>query len=210
MTEPDDELSLEMVTAALRMDSADVAVYARVLSKSLSEALPADYVTVERERSMSDRMRGRPGEISKIAVQLGDQVMTLAVRNGQPSAEICRQVRGVVLSTKTVPLQQWASALASALVEHAESNAQAAQALRRLVTGSLSACGRRIVVIDPLQKNVARARTLKARCLHWTSSQERSALTVFSRRSAKAGWAWCTLPATRRAVGSRSRSSDQR
>jgi hypothetical protein len=137
MTEPDDELSLEMVTAALRMDSADVAVYARVLTKSLSEALPPEYVTVERERSMSDRMRGRPGEISKVAVRLGDQLMTLAVRNGQPSAEICREVRGVVLSRQTVPLQQWASALASALVVHAENNAQAAQALRRLVTGSL-------------------------------------------------------------------------
>lgn len=136
MTEPDDALSLEMVTAALRMDSADVAVYTRVLTKSLSEALPPGYVTVERERSMSDRMRGRPGEISKIAVRLGDQLMTLAVRNGQPAAEICREVRGVVLSRDDVPLQQWASALASALVVHAENNAQAAEALRRLVTGA--------------------------------------------------------------------------
>ena len=136
MTEPDDALSLEMVTAALRMDSADVAVYTRVLTKSLSEALPPGYVTVERERSVSDRMRGRPGEISKVVVRLGDQLMTLAVKNGQPSAEICREVRGVVLSRENVPFQQWASALASALVEHAENNAQAAQALRRLVTGA--------------------------------------------------------------------------
>jgi hypothetical protein len=125
-----------MVTAALRLDSADVAVYARVLTKSLSEALPPGYVTVERERSMSDRMRGRPGEVSKVAVRLGDQLMTLEVKNGQPAAEICREVRGVVLSRQNVPLQQWASALASALVQHAENNAQAAQALRRLVTGA--------------------------------------------------------------------------
>ena len=136
MNEPDDALSLEMVTAALRLDSADVAVYTRVLTKSLSEALPPGYVTVERERSMSDRMRGRPGEISKLAIRLGDQLMTLEVKNGQPAAEICREVRGVVLSRQNVPLQQWASALASALVQHAESNAQAAQALRRLVTGA--------------------------------------------------------------------------
>ena len=136
MTEPDDALSLEMVTAALRMDSADVAVYTRVLTKSLSEALPPGYVTVERERSVSDRMRGRPGEVSKVVVRLGDQLMTLAVKNGQPAAEICREVRGVVLSRENVPLQQWASALASALVVHAENNAQAAQALRRLVTGA--------------------------------------------------------------------------
>jgi hypothetical protein len=133
---PDDALSLEMVTAALRVDSSDAALYASVLTKSLSEALPPDYVTVERERSVSDRMRGRPGEVSKIAVRLGDQVMTLAVKNGQPAAEICREVRGVVLSRQTVPVQQWAAALASALVSHAESSAQAAEALRRIVLGS--------------------------------------------------------------------------
>ena len=125
-----------MVTAALRMDNADAAIYASVLTKSLSEALPPDYVTVERERSMSDRMRGRPGEVSKVQVRLGDQVMTLAVKNGRPVAEICREVRGVVLSRTPVPVQQWAAALASALVSHAESNAQAAAALRRLVIGS--------------------------------------------------------------------------
>lgn len=136
MTEPDDALSLEMVTAALRADSTDMAVYAAVLTKSLSEALPPEYVTVERKQTMSDRMRGRPGEISKVAVKLGDQVMTLAVHGGKPSAEICKEVRGVVLSRQPVPVGQWASTLASALVAYAESNAAAAEALRRLVLGS--------------------------------------------------------------------------
>ncbi len=120
MTEHDDALSLDMVTAALRADSTDVAIY----------------VTVDRERTMSDRMKGRPGEISKIAVRLGDLQMTLAVRNGQPVAEICRAVRGVVLSRQTVPVQEWAATLAGALVSYAEQNAQAAQALRKLVAGN--------------------------------------------------------------------------
>jgi hypothetical protein len=136
VTEPDDALSLEMVTAALRLDSSDVAIYASVLTKSLSEALPPEYVTVERERSMADRMKGRPGEVSKVEVRLGDQVMSLALKNGRPVAVIGREVRGVVLSTKVVPLQQWAAALANALMVHAENNAQTAEALRRLVLGS--------------------------------------------------------------------------
>ncbi|MGH3295308.1 MAG: hypothetical protein ACRDP7_26280, partial [Trebonia sp.] len=60
--QPDDNgLSLEMVMAAFRLDSADAAIYAGALTNSLSEALPPGYVTVERERSVSDRMRGRPG-----------------------------------------------------------------------------------------------------------------------------------------------------
>jgi hypothetical protein len=136
MTEHDDALSLDMVTAALRADSTDVAIYARVLTQSLGEALPSDYVTVERDRTMSDRMKGRPGEVSKIVVRLGEQQMTLAVQNGRPVAEICRAVRGVVLSRQTVPIADWAAALAGALLSYAEQNAEAAQALRKLVAGS--------------------------------------------------------------------------
>jgi hypothetical protein len=136
MSEPSDALSIDMVTAALRADSADVAIYARVLSKELGEALPSGYVTVDRKQTMSDRMRGRPGEITKIAVRLGDLLMTLGLQHGQPIAEICREVRGVVLSRQVVSLPEWSASLASALVSHAEQNAQAAQVLRRLVAGS--------------------------------------------------------------------------
>jgi len=129
-------LSLDMVTAALRADSADLAIYARVLTQSLGEALPPECVTVDWDRSMSDRMRGRPGQVSKITVRLGDRVMTLGVQRGAPVAEICSEVRGVVLSRQQVQMGVWAEELARALVAHAEENAEAARALRRLVAGS--------------------------------------------------------------------------
>lgn len=129
------EVSLDMLMAALRADSTDVAIYARVLTESLGEALPPGCVTVDRERSVSDRMRGRPGSVSKITVRLGDQVMSLGVQRGAPVAEICREVRGVVLSRQPVQVSQWISELARALMAHAEQNAAAAQALRRLVAG---------------------------------------------------------------------------
>ncbi len=136
MGEPAVPPDLDLVTAALRADSADVAVYARVLTESLGAALPAGCVTIERDRSVSDRMRGRPGTISRITVRLGEQVMTLAVRAGQTSAEVCREVRGVVLSRQPVPVHEWAAELARALVGYAEQNARAAEALRKLVTGT--------------------------------------------------------------------------
>jgi hypothetical protein len=85
---------------------------------------------------MSDRMHGRPGTISKITVRLGEQVMTLGVQRAVPVAEICREVRGVVLSRQNVQIAQWAAELARALLAHAEQNADAARALRRLVAGS--------------------------------------------------------------------------
>jgi hypothetical protein len=127
--------TLDMVTAALRADSSDIAIYARVLTESLGESLPANCVTVDRRRSASDRMKGRPGTVTKITVRLGDQVMTLEPTGGTPAAEICREVRGVVLSRQPVQVGQWVAELARALVSHAEQNAATADALRRLVAG---------------------------------------------------------------------------
>jgi len=136
MMEPTGSPSLDMVTAALRADSSDIAIYARVLTESLGDALPASFVTVDRDRSVSDRMKGRPGTVTKITVRLGDQVMTLRLTGGAPAAEICREVRGVVLSRQPVQVGQWAAELAKALVSHAQQNAETAEALRRLVAGS--------------------------------------------------------------------------
>jgi hypothetical protein len=133
--EPVDGPSLDMVTAALRADSSDIAIYATVLTESLGEALPPDTIQVDRDRSVSDRMKGRPGRITKIAIRLGDQVLTLRLTGGAPIAEVCREVRGVVLSRNQVQVGQWAAELAKALVGHAEQNAATAEALRRLVAG---------------------------------------------------------------------------
>ena len=137
MTEPDGGLSLEMITAALRADTADAAVYARVLTESLGDALPEGCVAVDRARTMSDRMRGRPGEVRKITVRLGEKVLTLSVQPGRPpTAEICREVRGVVLSRQPAGMQEWVDDLARELVALAQQNAQAAEVLRKLVAGS--------------------------------------------------------------------------
>jgi hypothetical protein len=136
MTEPSDALSFDLVAAALRADSADVAVYARVLTDSLGDALPEGVVSVVRERTARDRMRGRPGEVSKITVRLGEQVLTLTSQRGQLIAEVCKEVRGVVLSRRPAPVDEWLAELARGLVAYADQNAQAAQMLRRLVAGS--------------------------------------------------------------------------
>ncbi len=127
--------SLDMVTAALRADSSDIAIYARVLTESLGDSLPPNCVTVDRDRSVSDRMKGKPGTVTKITVRLGDQVMTLGLKSGAPVAEICHEVRGVVLSRQPVQVGQWAAELARALVGYADQNAATADALRRLVAG---------------------------------------------------------------------------
>jgi hypothetical protein len=109
-----------------------------VLTESLGDALPPDCVTIDRaRRTMSDRRSGRPGQVEKITVRLGDQVLSLGVQAGRPpAAEICKEVRGIVLSRQPATLQEWVEQLARGLAAHAQQNAHAAEVLRKLVTGS--------------------------------------------------------------------------
>lgn len=129
-------MDFEMVAAALRQDSADVTTYANVLTGTLADALPPGCVTVERERTMSDRLRGRDGDPSRIVVRLGERTLFLATAHGRPVAEIHHEVRGVVLSRDQVALDVWIEALARELITQADADARAAEALRRLITGA--------------------------------------------------------------------------
>jgi hypothetical protein len=128
-------MDFDMVAAALRQDAADVTTYARVLTVTLADVLPPGSVEVEYERSLSDRLKGREGHPSRIVVRLGERTLFLA-GGGRPVAEIHHEVRGVVLSRDQVTLDVWLQALARELVAQADESARAAEALRRLVTGT--------------------------------------------------------------------------
>ncbi|WP_329256180.1 hypothetical protein OG417_16055 [Actinoallomurus sp. NBC_01490] len=128
-------MEFDMVAAALRQDAADVATYARVLTVTLADALPPGSVTVEYERSLGDRLKGRQGHPSRIVVRLGERTLSLTGGH-RPVAEIHHEVRGVVLSRDQVSLDVWVQTLARELVAQAEADARAAEALRRLVTGA--------------------------------------------------------------------------
>jgi hypothetical protein len=119
-----------LVAAALRQDAADVAAYAAVLTGTLADVLPPGCVTVERVRSVADRMRGRDGHVGRVIVRLGERTLVLSAG---PVAEVHHEVRGVVLSRERVPLDAWVDLLAQGLVSYAEASARAAEALRRLV-----------------------------------------------------------------------------
>jgi hypothetical protein len=128
-------MDFDMVAAALRQDAADVATYARVLTVTLADVLPPGCVTVDHERSLADRLKGRAGRPHRIVVRLGERTLFLS-GDARPVAEIHHEVRGVILSRDQVTLDVWVQALARELVAHAEANARAAEALRRLVTGA--------------------------------------------------------------------------
>ncbi len=124
-----------MVAAALRRDSADLEVYARVLTESLADALPPGSVAFEHKRTMSDRLAGRPGTVEKLEVSLDDRRLILTLAHGHPKGEVATVVRGVVLSRKPVAMDEWVAELATALSLRARSDARARAALEKLVLG---------------------------------------------------------------------------
>jgi hypothetical protein len=124
-------MDVEMLAAALRQDSSDLDLYAKVLSVNLMESLPRDAVQVVRKRTLSDRAAGREGSVTHLDVALGDSRLALRMDRGRVISEICKEVRGVVLSRQQVNLDEWIAALARALSDAASSNARAREALQR-------------------------------------------------------------------------------
>ena len=132
LTPADDDV--DALAAALRADAADLDVYARVLTTSLAEALPADMVGIDRDRSLGDRLAGRPGTVRGIRILLGDWELTLTPgSSGVPVAQARQKVRGVAISSREVTLDEWARLLAEGLAKRARASADASAALRRLL-----------------------------------------------------------------------------
>jgi hypothetical protein len=121
---------------ALSGDRADVVSLTRVLTGVMSDALPAGIVEVEYARTMADRLHGRPGNPVRLAVTLGDTVLTMSQgANGRPEPVVAHAVRGVVLTRKPVAVTEWVGTLAEAIRALAAEDAAARAALQRLLLG---------------------------------------------------------------------------
>jgi hypothetical protein len=131
---PDPQLpDVEQLAAALRADTSDLDSYHRVLSSSIGDLLPEGLVEVDRQRTMSDRVAGRPGTATAIRLHLGDKTLELVAHRGRLVATIAQDVRGVIISRKEVPVSEWVQALAVYLAALAADNASAREALGRLL-----------------------------------------------------------------------------
>jgi len=131
---PSSHLDLELLAAELRRQSADLTLYAGLLLNVLSAALPAELVEVRREGRWSARLAGRDPAVLAVSVRLGDHRYSLTRKEfAAPAvAHIRHESGGIVLSTRTVSLDEWSRAVAAELIGLARVNAAAAIALQRL------------------------------------------------------------------------------
>ncbi|WP_328740726.1 hypothetical protein OHA91_35510 [Streptomyces erythrochromogenes] len=127
------ETDVELLAAALRRDSADLNLYAQVLSANLADSLPTGAVRVRRRRSLAERVAGHGGSVVELDVALGEQRLALRLDRGRVVGEVLHEVRGIVLSRREVELDEWVDALARSLAEAAASNARARDALERFL-----------------------------------------------------------------------------
>ena len=127
---------VQLLAASLRTDRTDVASYTRVLTGALHDALPPGMVEVDRRRGLGDRMAGREGRAVAVIVHGDGRQLTLREgSHGAVEAEVRQVVRDVVISRRTVTIEQWLQALAEDLTKVAARDAAARAALERLLAG---------------------------------------------------------------------------
>ena len=136
MTATGGDADVAMLAAALRRDADDLSLYAGFLLNTLSQALPAELVTIDRHRSLRDRMHGNDGHVTGVHVRLGDVLFSLRrPRVGAAAAAtVSHQVNGIVLSTETVSLDVWSTRLSQELLRRAAADSTAAASLAQLLT----------------------------------------------------------------------------
>jgi hypothetical protein len=104
---------VQLLAAMLRADRDEVASYARVLSGALAEALPAGMVEIGYQRTVGDRLAGRPGRAVRLVVHGENRDLELREgRNGRIEAELQQVVHGVVISRRGIGVDAWLQALA--------------------------------------------------------------------------------------------------
>jgi hypothetical protein len=133
--EPSAPNSVDLVAAALTSaaDFSDVAMFARVFTRSFGQALPADMVDVEYDRTLGDRMAGRPGTPVAVTITFPERRLSLRAGRGWPVAEVHQVVRGITLSRKQVEVGEWVRTLAAELTALAARNERARAALATLL-----------------------------------------------------------------------------
>jgi hypothetical protein len=126
-----DDLGFDLLAASLRADAGDLRAFAEALAVKLEQALP-DHTRVERRGGFLSREH----PVRSIAITFGDVCYRLEVDGGR--LDPCRQkeVRGIVLHTDALALEEWIDGLSQELTALAASSEQARAALARMLGAS--------------------------------------------------------------------------
>ncbi len=126
-TEPDAP-DLDLVTASLRADIADLQAFVEALAVKLEDVLPAR-VRVDRRRA---GLRGQK-VVRRIAIDTGDRRLELVNDGGSIETRSSRVSGGIVIKTELLDIDAWLAVVSEALAAEAGRSEKTRQALERLL-----------------------------------------------------------------------------
>jgi hypothetical protein len=122
-------LQVEMLAASLRADISDVNAFMEALAAKLSGSLPNQTEVIRHSSFLS-----RDHPVREISVGLGDyQYRIVKERKGPIQTTRAKIVRGIVLKTDLISMDQWINELANSLADESTRNAQARIALENFL-----------------------------------------------------------------------------
>jgi hypothetical protein len=124
----DESLKIDILATALRMDKSESKELVETLATRLQAILP-ESTTVERAGWMLSSNR----PVKNLVVRFDDIHLGLAKDKSRVTATIMKIVRGVVLKTSEVSLDDWIKALATELNKASVTNAGMKKALSDFV-----------------------------------------------------------------------------
>jgi hypothetical protein len=102
-------------------------------SGAFADVLPAGTRGVVRERTLADRVAGKPGEIRMIRARFGELVLELAAGHATVVGTVVREVRGITVRRRTLSLDEWRELFAAEVTRLAAGKASLRQAIECLV-----------------------------------------------------------------------------
>jgi len=124
-----EEDDFELVAASLRADAGDLVAFVEALAVKLEQALPQR----TRVRRRSSGLFSKRRRVEQIEVKVGEEHYLLGCEGGAVETRRAQTVRGIVLKTEPVALDEWIEGLARAIAAEALSSEPGRRALERLL-----------------------------------------------------------------------------
>jgi hypothetical protein len=124
-----DDPGFDLVAASLRADTTDLNAFVEALAVKLEGALP-DSVRVDRK---GGGLLSREKRVRRISIGMDEARYDLE-RNGESiEASRCNEVRGIVIKSERLGLDEWIDALSRELTNRAQQSERSMLALQRLL-----------------------------------------------------------------------------
>jgi hypothetical protein len=124
-----DDPGFDLVAASLRADTTDLNAFVEALAVKLEGALP-DSVRVDRK---GGGLLSREKRVRRISIGMDDARYDLERAGESIQTSRCSEVRGIVIKSERLGLDEWIDALSRELTNRAQQSERSMLALQRLL-----------------------------------------------------------------------------